>query len=265
MRKTLSVALVLAAALAGAAYAQSPKDGFYFAEEAAFARDGWKHQAILEVKGGKIVSAKYNAVNVLGMPDKKTAAKEGKYVMKAKLGEWDVQSARVEAELVKLGDPSKIKVKPNGTTDAVSGASIIVKNFLDLVPKALAAGPVAKGSYGKDGWFFAKAASPDSTGYFPTALVTIVNGSIVSAVSDAIPKKGGPTKYVAAISGKYVMKAKQGEWHIQADRMAKSLVKAQNPGKIALKSNGTTDAVSGVSVIVGDFLKVAAEALKGAK
>ena len=265
MRKILLIAMAFAVLLTGTAFAQSYKDGIYFAEEAAFARDGWKFQAIVEVAGGKIVSAKYNAVNVIGLPDKKAAATEGKYVMKAKQGEWDVQSARAEAALVKVGDPSKIAVKSNGTTDAISGCSIIVKNFLDLVPKALAAGPVEKGPYSKDGWYFARAKTYDATGYAATALITVVNGRVVSAVSNAENKKGGPTKYVSSISGKYVMKAKQGEWYVQADRMGKALVKVQDPTKIAVKSNGTTDAISGVSVFVNEFFKIAAEALKKAK
>jgi len=264
MRKMLSIALIFAVTLTGTAFAQKYKDGFYFAEEAAFARDGWKYQAVVEVAGGRIVSSKYNAVNVLGLADKKTLAKEGAYKMGAKQGEWDVQSARVEAGLVKIGDASKIKTKPNGTTDAISGVSILVKNFLDLVPKALAAGPVEKGSYKKDGWYYAKASAFDSTGYASTALITVVNGRIVDAVSDAVSKSGGDTKYVRAIKGTYKMGARQGEWHLQADRMGKALVKVQDPTKIATKSNGTTDAISGVTVFVNEFFKIAGEALKSA-
>jgi len=265
MKKLITIALILA--VAGSAFAQKLADGFYFAEQTEFSKSGWRYQAALEVKGGKIVAANWNGVNNLGLADKKTVAKAGQYGMAkvAKQGEWDVQAARVEAELVKVGDAAKIAVKADGKTDAVSGVSITVKEFLDLVPKALAAGPVAKGSYKKDGWFYAKAAEFDKSGYAATALITIVNGRIVGAVSNAINKAGGDSKYVRAIKGSYKMNAKEGEWNVQADRMAAALVKSQEVSKITVKADGKTDAITGVSVTVAEFFKIAAEALKAAQ
>lgn len=265
MKKLLAIALILA--VAGTVFAQTPKDGWYFAEQTEFSKSGWRDQVLIEVKGGKIVSANWNGVNNLGLADKKSVAAAGQYGMAkvAKQGEWDVQAARVEAELVKVGSAAKIAVKADGKTDAISGVSITVKEFLDLVPKALAAGPVAKGSYKKDGWFYAKAPEFDKSGYAATALITVVNGRIVSAVSNAVNKAGGDSKYVRAIKGSYKMNAKQGEWNVQADRMAAALVKTQDVSKIVVKADGHTDAISGVSVTVGEFFKVAAEALKAAQ
>ena len=264
MKKIL--AIIMALALAGTAFAQKLSDGYYFAEQGEFAKSGWRYQAVIEVKGGKIVAANWNGVNNLGLADKKTVAKTGQYGMAkvAKQGEWDVQAARLEAELVKVGNAAKIAVKADGKTDAVSGVSVTVKDFLDLVPQALAAGPVAKGSYKKDGWFYAKAPEFDKSGYAATALITIVNGRVVSVVSNAVYKDGGDSKYIRAMKGTYKMNAKQGEWNVQADRMGAALVKTQNVSKIAVKSDGKTDAISGVSVTVSEFLKVAAEALKAA-
>ena len=61
------------------------------------------------------------------------------------------------------------------------------------------------------------------------------------------------------------MNAKQGEWNVQSEKMAAALVKAQEVSKIAVKADGKTDAISGVSVTVGEFFKIAAEALKAAQ
>ena len=74
MKKIVSIALVLALALTGTAFAQKLQDGFYFAEQKDFEKSGWKYQAVVEVKGGKIVSANWNGINVLGQADKKTVA-----------------------------------------------------------------------------------------------------------------------------------------------------------------------------------------------
>ncbi|HOX48816.1 MAG TPA: hypothetical protein PLG14_06460, partial [Spirochaetales bacterium] len=50
----------------------------------------------------------------------------GRYGMAkaAKKGEWNVQAAAVQDAIVKAGDPAKIALKPDTTSDAVSGASI---------------------------------------------------------------------------------------------------------------------------------------------
>jgi major membrane immunogen (membrane-anchored lipoprotein) len=267
MKKILVIALILAVAITGTAFAQKLADGLYFAEQPTFGKTGWKEQAVIEVKGGKIVSAKWNGVNNLGVADKKTVASSGGYGMAkaAKQGEWDVQAARVEAALVKAGDVARIPVKSDGYTDAIAGVSMHVKDFLDLVSKALAAGPVAKGTYKKDGWFYAKAPEFDKGGYAATALVTVVNGRIVSAVINGVPKAGGDSKYIAAIKGTYKMSSKSGEWNVQSDRVGQAIVKTQDVSKIAVKSDGKTDAIAGVSVSVGDYLKAVAEALKSAK
>ena len=266
MKKILAISVVFAVAMTGSLFAQKLKDGYYFAEQAGYSKSGWKYQAVLEVKGGKVVTAQWNGVNNLGLADKKGVASSGQYgmVKAAKQGEWDVQAARVEAALVQAGDVNKIPVKPDGHTDAISGVSITVKDFLDLVPKALAAGPVAKGPYKKDGWFYAKAPAFDKNGYAATALVTVVNGRIVSVQINALHKDGGDSKIVRAEKGTYKMNAKQGEWNVQAERVNQAVVQNQGVAKIEVKSDGKTDAVSGVSMTVGDYLKTVAEALKAA-
>lgn len=271
MKRFIGIAIVLLALVAvfqvGAQ--AKPKDGFYFAEEAKFQSSGWRYQVVLQVKDGKVVSAKWNGINDKGLPDKVTEASEGRYGMKkiSKLGaEWNEQAAVVEKYLVDTQDVSFSKYStPEGNTDAIAGASIHVKEFFDLVKAALAAGPVAKGTYAKDGWFFAKAPEFDKSGYAATALVTIVNGRIVSVTWNAIHKAGGDSKLVRAVKGSYKMGAKQGEWNVQAERAQAALLKVQDPAKIKVKADGKTDAISGVSVTVGEFVQIVTEALKSAK
>jgi major membrane immunogen (membrane-anchored lipoprotein) len=263
------VALLAVAAAVGA---QTLKDGFYFAEGDKFSSSGWKEQAVLEVKSGKIVKATWNGVSKLGVADKKTVSAAGGYgmikVSKLKK-EWHEQAAAVEAYLVQTQDVSFNKYKnAAGNTDAITGASMTVKDFFDLAAKAVAAGPVAKGNYAKDGWFFASAADFDKAGWKGNVLVTVVNGTIVDAVWNGIskdPKK--KAKIIDSETGGYGMGkvAKQGEWHIQAARAADALVREQDPAKIVLKKDGKTDAVTGVSITVSEFYTLAAEALKAAR
>ena len=222
------VATVFVTLLASALYAQSLKDGLYFAQDAGFGSNGWKAQVVLTVKSGKVTAANWNGVsNIAGAADKKSYDKAGKYGM-VKFGkaqaEWYQQAEKVEAYLVKSQDLAFAKyTNAEGSTDAISGASIHVKEFFDLVKKATAAGPVAKGPHAKDGWFYAEQAAFDAkTGWKDTVLVTVVNGRIVDVVWNGISSDTKKkSKIVESASGAYglvkIGKA-QAEWHVQTAR-----------------------------------------------
>ena len=101
MKKSIALALILAVGLAGLAFGQvKAKDGLYFAQESAYAKDsGWKDQVIVTVKGGKIADVLWNGVSNTGAADKRTVVAAGGYPMvkfgKAK-AEWDVQAKAVQ-------------------------------------------------------------------------------------------------------------------------------------------------------------------------
>jgi major membrane immunogen (membrane-anchored lipoprotein) len=272
MKRTLAVALVLCIGLVGMAFGQvKAKDGVYFAQENTFAPQGWKDQVVVTVSGGKITKVIWNGVSNLGVADKKTVAAAGGYGMKkaSKLGlEWDAQAANVEAYLVKSQDPGFSKFKADGTTDAISGASLHVKGFYDLVNKALAAGPVAKGIYKKDGWYFAEQPAFDpQTTWKDSALVTVVNGTLVDVLWNGTSKDPAKkSKLVEATAGRYGMAkaAKKGEWNVQAAAVQAAIIKTQDPAKIAVRADGTSDAISGASIhVTAVFLAI--DALKAAR
>lgn len=272
--KRFALVLMLCAFAMGLG-AQTLKDGKYFAQQDGFGSSGWKSQVVLEVKGGKITAANWNGVsNIAGAMDKKAYDKAGNYNM-VKFGkaqaEWYQQAEKVEQYLVKTQDYKFNKYSDaEGHTDAISGASIHVKEFFDLAQKALAAGPVAKGSYAKDGWFYAEQTDFDkNSGWKDTVLLTVVNGRIVDVVWNGISNdKTKKSKIVESVSGNYNMvkfgKA-QAEWHEQAAKAQAALLAAQDPAKIAVKADGKTDAISGVSIAVAPFLQLAANALKAAR
>jgi len=270
MKKSISalIALLVVFAVASVSAQAKLKDGFYFAEDSAFQASGWKDQVVLEVKGGNIIAATWNGINNKGVEDKKTESAAGRYgmVKASKIAkEWHEQAAAVEKYLVDTQDTAFSKFTDTGSTDAITGASLGVKGFYDLVKAAITAGTVSKGTYKKSGWFYAKAPAFDKSGYMATALITIVNGRIVSANWNALHKSGGDTKFVRAVKGTYKMNAKQGEWNVQAPRTEAALIKTQDPAKITVKADGKTDAISGVSVTINEFIAVAVEALKTAK
>ncbi len=273
MKRFIAVTIILAIALAGTVSAQvKAKDGVYFAQENAFsAQSGWKEEVVVTVAGGKITKVVWNGVSNLGLADKKTVAAAGGYGMKkaSKLGlEWDQEAANVEAWLVKTQDVGFSKFNAKGETDAISGASLTVKNFFELVNKALASPAVPKGMYKKDGWFFAQQAEFDkASGWKDNVLLTVVNGSLVDVLWNGVYKDSTKkSKLVEALAGRYGMGkvAKKGEWNLQAAAVQEAILKAQDPSTIVLKKDGTTDAISGAS-IHATAVVLSVEALKAAR
>jgi major membrane immunogen (membrane-anchored lipoprotein) len=273
MKRSLAIALVLVVGLSGLAFGQvKAKDGVYFAQDSAFAKEsGWKDEVIVTVKGGRIASALWNGVSNSGVADKLTVIPLGGYPMvkygKAK-ADWNVQAKAVQDYLIKTQDLGFSKYDAEGRTDAISGASIHVKGFFDLVNKALASPALPKGIYKKDGWFFAQQASFDkSTGWKDSVLVTVVNGTIVDVLWNGVSNdKNKKSKLVEDLAGKYGMEkaAKKGAWHVQAKAVEDAIVQAQDPAKIALKPDTTTDAISGAS-LHATAVVLAIEALKPAR
>lgn len=244
------------------------KDGVYFAQSEKFSSSGWKEQVILKVSKGKIVDAVWNGVsNIAGASDKLSYAAAGKYGMikasKIK-AEWDAQSKAAAAYLVSSQNINFSKFTADGKTDAITGATLTVTEFFSLAKAALAAAPVAKGAY-KDGWYYKEGADFDKSGWKETILLTVVNGTLVDVLWNAIPKAAGKkSKILESIAGTYKMNAKNGEWYVQAERVQDAIVKAGDPSKIAVKADGKSDAISGVSITV-NAVDLAAEALKAAK
>lgn len=117
------------------------KDGVYHQEADEFADSGWKEFVDFVVMNGHIVTAKWNAINKDDPElDKLTAVEEGKYPMVEKGGaqaEWDVQAKAVEEYLLKTQDLDIEYSNDEGNTDAISGVSIHVNGFYDLIKKAL--------------------------------------------------------------------------------------------------------------------------------
>ncbi len=247
------------------------KDGVYFARQDEYAKSGWRYQVVVTVKDGKISAVNWNGVsNSAGVLDKKAWAKMGKYGMAkaAKQGEWDKQAEAVEAYLIKTQDISFSKIDQSGKTDAITGATITVTDFFDLVNKALKSPSVAKGPYANDGWYYAEEDEFDAkTGWKDTALVTVVNGTVTDVVWNSISNDPGKkSKLVESTEGRYGMEkiASKGEWHIQAKAVTDAIIKAGDPAKITLAANGKADAVTGAT-ITANVIPLALKALEGSR
>lgn len=241
-------------------------DGIYFAQEDGFAGSGWKYVVTLEVKDGKIADVEWNGANKAGGPDKLTVSKAGNYPMVANGGaqsDWHVQAEATEAYF--MANPGMVPsyTDADGHTDAISGVSIHVVEFYDLVEKALAAGPVGYGMY-KDGPAHAEEAEFAQSGWRYTADFTVISGYVIAAYWNGIFKDGGDDKKTVSEAGNYPMVANggaQSDWHVQAKEVEDYFIATQGATPSYLDGEGHTDAISGVSIHVIEFYNLAEEAL----
>jgi len=247
------------------------QDGFYFAQEDSFSeRTGWKYMALLEVKDGKIVEAVWNGANVNSGYDKVYQSENGMYGMVENGGAqapWYEQAAKVEAALIEAQDPSAISYDSDGYTDAISGVSIHINEFIELAEEALAQGPVGRGPY-KDGYYHAEL-DEFNRGWKDYVDVTVIGGYIVAVHWSAYPEEGELDKYQFSREGQYGMVENGGAqdpWWVQVDRAEAYLLETQDPAQIEyVDEDGHVDAISGVSIHVKELFSLAEKALAEAK
>jgi len=165
---------------------------------------------------------------------------------------------------VKSQDAAFSKFTPEGYSDAISGASMHVKGFYDLVAKAVAAGPTVRGIY-KDGVWHAESSGFAASGWKGSVDVLVKNGYIVGVNWSGVDK-AGTGRREAVKAGKYVMKKGGVPWTTQANALSAYLEGTQDPAKIKYKDTaGHTDAVSGVSINASEFFDLVKAALAKAK
>lgn len=244
-------------------------DGFYYAVADEFASDGWKYNVAIEVKDGKITDAEWNGLSIAGGKDKITLAADGEYGMikASKIGaEWNEQSAKVSAHLIEIQDPTIVEyTDADGHSDAISGATITVKDFFELADKALKAQPIAKGNY-TDGYYH-NAAEPTAEGETTFAQLVVVNGSIVDANINVLMKNKADkasNKKTISIAGEYGMeKVASAPAHEQLVAVEKFLIEKQST-EVNYIDADKTDSITGATISVKDYLTLVEGALSGA-
>ena len=231
------------------------KDGVYFAQADKFdEKSGWKYMVTFEVEKGKVKTVSWNGANVDAGLNKVELSKAGKYPM-VKVGgakaDWHVQAKTVEDYF--------LQTQKADEPDSISGATIHINDFFDLVKTALTQGPVGYGKY-KDGTYHAE--QPEfSHGYKYFVDLTVVSGYIVAANWDAYAQaEGGKNKQKASMDGEYGLVEKggaQAPWWEQARAVEDYLISTQDPSQ--------PDAISGATIGLDEFFMLVNEALEGAK
>ena len=217
------------------------KDGVYTAQGTPDDKGNYGFVTVT-IKDGKIASAVWD--EMYGGESKAQLSVDGKYVMKPV---WKTQAESLGAYVVENQTTGGI-LNEKGYTDAVSGVSIYVGGFVDLVDQAIAE------ANGKDGTYTVEG-EKDDKGDYSFVTVTIEEGKVANVVWDEM--YGGESKAQLSVEGKYVMKP---VWKTQAESLGAYVVENQTTDGI-LNEKGYTDAVSGVSIYVGGFVDLTNQAI----
>jgi len=244
------------------------EDGFYFAEEDGFSeKTGWKYVVTMTVENGEITEVQWDGAHKTAGYSKDYQSKNGMYGMVEKGGAqapWYEQANAAEQYLLENQDPMAINYTDEaGSTDDISGVSIHVKALFELAQKAVEKGPVGRGPY-EDGYYNAEA-EEFSHGWKDAVDLTVIGGRIVAAEWAPIAEEGEKNKKQASMDGEYGMVANSDatvSWAEQANKAEAYLEKTNDPTDISLNDDGTTDAISSVSVTVSGFFNLAQQALE---
>ncbi len=113
------------------------KDGEYEAAEAKFDDQGYKDTVKVVIKNGKLYSVDCDAESK-GGGTKKDHSESGQYNMKAGGAQhhWHEEIALFENHVVNKGLES-VQLTNEGRTDTVTGCTIVVKEYVDLIKEAM--------------------------------------------------------------------------------------------------------------------------------
>lgn len=111
-----------------------------------------------------------------------------------------------------------------------------------------------------DGTYEAKTEEADSSGYTDQVTMTVKDGRITEVTWDAADEEGNK-KSVLSETGVYVMTEDGPTWKEQAEALADAVVANQSLGFLSPDNQGKTDAVSGVSIAVTGFVRLAQQCL----
>ncbi|MBY9079972.1 FMN-binding protein [Paenibacillus sp. HN-1] len=155
----------------------------------------------------------------------------------------------------------------NNNADApAASASVSAAPSAAASAAPASAAPAAEAQY-KDGTYTAEGEMDAESGWASKVEVT-VTGGVVSAVKFTGVDKDGNDKQEYSKAGKYGMKEKnpkaQGEWHEEIAK-AEEYYMANQGAAPTFDAEGKTDAISGVSIHVGEYWTLVQKALEGAK
>ncbi len=114
-----------------------------------------------------------------------------------------------------------------------------------------------------DGVYYAEAKEAGKDGYLDYCEIEVRGGRIVRANWDGVNKTSQHSRSEDSINGDYKVSGKI--WAEQAYRLCNRLVVVQDPMKLAMKSDGTTSIIDGVTMKISMFVDLVNECIDNSR
>ncbi len=241
--------------------------GEYHAETSDFDSNGYISTVDVTVgEDGSISKVYFDAYNTEGTT-KREAVEAGDYDMTVAGAQssWTEQADAL-AKYIIDEQTTIIKLNEEGKTDSVSGVSISVAEYLNLVDEALMQEQALEKednvSSLNAGSYTVESSSFDSNGYKDVITLTVDENGLFSDVFIDAFTEDGQSKREAVEAGDYDMSVAgaQSSWTEQVDAFAKYVVENQNYG-VPVHEEGKTDAISGVSIEIISYVRLLDDAI----
>lgn len=240
------------------------QDGFYV-ERAKEPHNGYTSEVSLTVKDGIITEVVWEAYNEAGQK-KSVLSQTGEYTMTPDGLLWADQAKALAAYVLEHQSVDGLTLNEEGKTDAVSGVSVSINEFVEQVSNCIKRAAQAKTVKPKlalkDGVYKVTSPEPEN-GYTSEVSITVEQGRI-TLVSWEQTDENGNKKSVLSESGQYVMTENGATWADQAREIATYVIEHQGISELKLDENGKTDALATVSISVNEFVSQVEECLKKA-
>ena len=179
---------------------------------------------------------------------------------------WADQAKALAAYVLEHQSVDGLTLNEEGKTDAVSGVSVSINEFVEQVSNCIKRAAQAKTVKPelalKDGVYKVTSPEPEN-GYTSEVSITVEQGRI-TLVSWEQTDENGNKKSVLSESGQYVMTENGATWADQAREIATYVIEHQGISELKLDENGKTDALATVSISVNEFVSQVEECLKKA-
>ncbi|HIT91122.1 MAG TPA: hypothetical protein IAC41_12000 [Candidatus Merdenecus merdavium] len=235
-------------------------DGSYKVEDEDFDESGYKGVVNITVADGKVTELTWDNLDKDGK-SKSQLSLDGEYVMSEDGLLWADQSKALADYVIKNQTLDTLNVTEEGKTDAVSGVSINIKGFINLVESALDQAKGKEQTSGssktedfvlEDGKYTYEDIDFDSNGYKNTLTYTVSDGKITELIWDNVDQDGN-LKSTLSLDGEYVMTEDGLPWAEQSKALCDYVLEHQSLEGLNLGEDGKTDAISGVSISISDF------------
>jgi major membrane immunogen (membrane-anchored lipoprotein) len=111
-----------------------------------------------------------------------------------------------------------------------------------------------------DGVYYAQKLTKDNNGYIDYVQIEVENGFITRVRWDAFNvDMTTKDRTEAALSGAYSVSGEN--WATQSYNLCRALINCQDPERLAMRSDGTTDIVDGVTINIRTFVELAYECI----